>query len=149
MINTGFNCGDIVYYDEAHTWMDGYVSCETLRIWRSEKTKFCRSQASCSAKGHCLVRFVCWRHFRSVFFRPDCQRWTISPLIDNVIHSWCLPWTLDSRHMLVLVIWCGLCAGGILGPYFYVQTVNSEWYLHFLTTWFIPDAFHEHWIQDT
>ncbi|GFY27511.1 uncharacterized protein TNCV_2071311 [Trichonephila clavipes] len=48
-------------------------------------------------------------------------------------------------HPEKLTVWCALCAGGIIGPYFFKNdeghnvTVNGDWYRAMITNFFIPE----------
>ncbi|CAK9811660.1 Transposable element Tc3 transposase [Anthophora quadrimaculata] len=35
-----------------------------------------------------------------------------------------------------VTVWCGFCAGGVIGPYFFEATVNGQRYRHVITTFF-------------
>lgn len=40
VFDTGFNCGNIVFSDKAHFWLDGYVNRENYRILGGDKPEF-------------------------------------------------------------------------------------------------------------
>ena len=46
--------------------------------------------------------------------------------------------TEQALHAPKVVVWCGLWAGGIVGPFFFEGTVTGENYLKMLKEWFIP-----------
>jgi hypothetical protein len=84
----------IVFSDEAHFWLNGYVNKQNCRIWSEDNP----------------------------------QAVNESPL-----------------HPLKLTVWCGLHAGGIIGPYFFrneegaAVTVNGERYRAMLTEFLFPE----------
>jgi hypothetical protein len=96
MINNGLDPDDIIFSDEAHFWLDGYVNRQNYRIWGTEKPEL-------------------------VVVRP--------------------------LHPRRITVWCGLCGDGVLGPYFFDQTVNSERYYDFLANQYIPDTYSENWVD--
>ncbi|GFX28339.1 transposase [Trichonephila clavipes] len=84
----------ILFSDEAHFWLSGYVNKQNCRIW---------SEA-------------------------NPQLYVETPL-----------------HLEKLTVWCALWAGGIIGPYFFINdeghnvTVNGDRYRAMITNFFIPE----------
>ncbi|CAH1988625.1 unnamed protein product [Acanthoscelides obtectus] len=83
----------IVFSDEAHFWLNGYVNKQNCRIWSKDQPEALQE----------------------------------------------LP-----MHPEKITVWCGLWAGGIIGPYFFKDdngrnvTVNGERYRAMITNFFLP-----------
>ncbi|GFV08807.1 uncharacterized protein TNCV_3820501 [Trichonephila clavipes] len=61
----------ILFSDEAHIWLNGYVSKQNCRIWsEANPTSVCRNTVT-SRKTDCLVRFIGWWNHWSYFFKND------------------------------------------------------------------------------
>ncbi|GFS62367.1 putative DD41D transposase [Trichonephila clavipes] len=92
----------ILFSDEAHFWLNGYVNKQNCRNW---------SEA-------------------------NPQMYVETPL-----------------HPEKLTVWCALWAGGIIGPYFFINdeghnvTVNGDWYKAMITNFFIPEL-NNHDVQE-
>ena len=96
----------IVFSDEAHFWLNGYVNKQNCRIWSEDQ--------------------------------PEALQQ--------------LP-----MHPEKATVWCGLWAGGIIGPYFFKDdanrsvTVNGERYRAMITNFFLPEMevldLHDMWFQ--
>ncbi|GFU73750.1 DUF4817 domain-containing protein [Trichonephila clavipes] len=92
----------ILFSDEAHSWLNGYVNKQNCRIW---------SEA-------------------------NPQVYVETPLYPEK-----------------LTVWCTLCAGGIIGPYFFKNdeghnvTVNGDRYRAMITNFFIPEL-NNHDVQE-
>ncbi|GFV07250.1 transposable element Tc3 transposase [Trichonephila clavipes] len=92
----------ILFSDEAHFWLNGYVNKQNCRIW---------SEA-------------------------NPQVYVETPL-----------------HPEKLTVWCALWAGGIIGPYFFINdeghnvTVNGDRYRAMITNFFIPEL-NNHDVQE-
>ncbi|GFT40670.1 putative DD41D transposase [Trichonephila clavipes] len=84
----------ILFSDEAHFWLNGYVNKQNCRIWS----------------------------------KANPEVYVETPL-----------------HPEKLTVWCGLWAGGIIGPYFFKNdeghnvTVNGDRYRAMITNFFIPE----------
>jgi len=88
---------NIIFTDEAHFWLNGYVNRQNYRIWGTQRPE------------HVVAK----------------------PL-----------------HPLKLTVFCAINADGILGPYFFEETINGERYHEFIKETFIPDAVNENWLTD-
>ena len=88
---------NIIFSDEAHFWLNGYVNRQNYRFWGSQKPEM-------------------------VLVKP--------------------------LHPKKLTVWAALCADGIIGPFFFESTVNSERYHELLENEFLPEAKNHNWIDD-
>ncbi|GFT79751.1 uncharacterized protein TNCV_1293881 [Trichonephila clavipes] len=50
----------ILFSDEAHFWLNGYVNNQNCRIWSEANPKKCRSKHRYIQKTDCMVRFMGW-----------------------------------------------------------------------------------------
>lgn len=84
----------IIFSDEAHFWLNGFVNKQNMRYWSGENP--------------------------------------------HVLHE-------SPLHPQKITVWCGLHAGGVIGPYFFVDdndrhvTVNGQRYRAMITDYFWPE----------
>jgi len=98
LINDGsIDPRNIIFSDEAHFWLNGYVNRQNYRIWGTEKPEM-------------------------VVVRP--------------------------LHPKKLTVWAALCADGVIGPFFFEETVNAERYATMIKDQFIPEAISHNWIEN-
>ena len=59
----------IIFSDEAHFDIGGYVNKQTLRIWRTKKSARIHLKVAPQKISHCLVRLLVHRHNWAIFLR--------------------------------------------------------------------------------
>ena len=71
-VNSNF-AKQIIFSDEAHFWMNGYVNQQNCRIWDDTNPRETPAP-NASRKSHSLVRILVWRNHRSVLLPKWCGR---------------------------------------------------------------------------
>lgn len=82
--------------DKSNFLLSSYINRQHYRIWDSEKPEFVVGNPQ---------KVTIWCYFCAlmafwIFVCPDIEFWKLSRILHKQGHSWCLPRTLDSRHMV-------------------------------------------------
>ncbi|GFU35586.1 uncharacterized protein TNCV_2099021 [Trichonephila clavipes] len=154
----------ILFSDEAHFWLNGYVNKQTCRIWSEANPQMYVETPLHPEK--LTVRFVEWVQ-NEIAVVPDFHK---RILFSDEVHFWlngyvnkqnCRIWSEANPQLYVetplhpekLTVWCALWAGGIIGLYFFKNdeghnvTVNGDRYRAMITNFFISEL-NNHDVQE-